>query len=74
MLRCTYKEEQKMIVLIIIVLILIVVTVVAYKNAPNRPTCLLTYDDCINPSIDCKDCWVNKKLSKGTGCALGGRS
>lgn len=74
MLRYEYKEEQKMIGLIVIIAILITAIIIAYKNAPNRPTCLLTYDDCINPSIDCKDCWVNKKLSKGTGCALGGRS
>ena len=74
MLRCTYKEEQNMIGLIVIILILIIVIVVAYKNTPNRPTCLLTDDDCINPSIDCKDCWVNKKLNKETGCASGGRS
>ena len=60
--------------LIAITTIVLVAVIVAYANAPNRPTCLLTDDDCINPSIDCKDCWVNKKLSKETGCALGGRS
>ena len=63
-----------MIGLLIVIAILITAIIIAYANAPNRPTCLLTDDDCVDPSIDCKDCWVNKELTKGTGCASGGRS
>lgn len=74
MLRYEYKEEQKMIGLIVMVILLIIVGIIAYANAPNRPTCLLTDDDCVDPSIDCKDCWVNKELNKSTGCTSGGRN